>query len=79
MSSKFEELKLSKLVKIFGESVVDPIQEEKEGFAYLALGEINRTDKQVVISYLKNKYGIEKLMAMTLKHMSGTMLMPDRN
>lgn len=79
LSLKFDELKISKLVGIFGESVVNPIQEEEEGLAYLAEGEIDRTDKQKVIAYLKNKYGLEKIMDMTLKHMSGTILMPDRN
>lgn len=78
-SKRFPELAQSSLFKLKELNAVDPTTEEKDGVAYIVEGDIDRNDEEVVLSFLRSKYGIEKIMPMTLQHMSGTILMPEHN
>jgi hypothetical protein len=58
---------------------INPIAEEKSGLAYIADGDIDRNSEEAVLSHLKTKYKANKLMKMTMQHMSGTIMVQDHN
>ncbi len=78
-SKLFTELARSSLSKLKELNAVNPTNEETEGRAYIVEGDLNRNDEALVLSYLRSKYRIERIMTMTLQHISGTMLRPEQN
>jgi len=60
-SERYANFKKSKLVSLFGTSVVDPPAQESDGTAYIADEAIDRRDVNAMIEYLRKKYLLPKL------------------
>ena len=75
-SPRYEELRNSELRHSFEQGVCDPIQQEREGLAFIVDGEVDRNTENEVLEFLKHKYGREKLMFIHMKHYSGTVSVP---
>ena len=60
-SEAYKSIKDNVFVDIFKGKVVDPVQLEKEGKAYLLDSNIDRRDTESLNNYLIKKYGLEKL------------------
>jgi hypothetical protein len=78
LSENYEKFQESFLCTSLHEGICDPYAREKEGVAYIVDGAVDRTDKNSVLSFLRNKYGQDKLMDMTMNHMSATVAVPHR-
>ena len=65
-SPRYLTFKQSEMGGMFGESVVDPIEIEKQGACYTADCEIDRNDENAVLSYLAGKYHRLALMSFNL-------------
>jgi hypothetical protein len=77
LSPRYERIKGSSLTKHFGKSVVDPIELERFGKAFLVDSQVGRGDKDAVLCYLRQKYGSEDLMNLTMEYLSGTLVIPN--
>ena len=74
LSPRYEKIKNSSLIKHFKEgSVIDPIENEKQGQALLVDSDVNRANEQAVLQYLKEKYKTENIAVITMHYLSGTM------
>jgi len=73
-SVKNVEFKKSTLVKLFKDSVCDPIKDESEGYAYIVDSDIDRKNENAVMSYLRDKYSAPKLSKIDMGWQSGSML-----
>jgi hypothetical protein len=78
LSPRYAQLKSSSLPKHFGREVVDPIELERLGMAFLVDNDVDRGDKEAVLRYLRKKYGLEDLMNLTMTYLSGTISIPDQ-
>jgi hypothetical protein len=78
LSPRYAQLKSSTLPKHLGKTVVDPIELESLGKAFLVDDEVDRGDKEAVLRYLRKKYGLEDLMNLTMTYLSGTIVIPDQ-
>ena len=76
LSSRYAELKSSSLPKHLGKAVIDPVELESQGKAYLVDSDVDRDDKEAVLNYLRKKYGVEDMMNLTMTYLSGTMAFP---
>ena len=56
----------------FGNAVVDPIELEKNGDAFLVDGDIDRNDSEAILQYLREKYKSNNMTNITMNFMSGT-------
>jgi hypothetical protein len=73
LSPRYSQMKNSSLLKHFREaSVVDPINLEKEGRAFLVDSDVDRADEEGVLQYLKGKYNSDKIVIDTMHYLSGT-------
>lgn len=74
LSPRYVRMKNSSLIKHFRDSsIIDPIELEKEGKAFLVDSDVDRADEQAVIQYLKEKYKSDKIAVVEMHYMSGTM------
>lgn len=73
-SAKNHEFKNSTLVKLFKDSVCDPIKDESEGYAYIVDSDIDRKNENAVMSYLRDKYNAPKLTKIDMGWHSGSVL-----
>jgi hypothetical protein len=78
LSPRYAPLKASSLPKHLGNAVVDPIELESCGKAFIVDGYVDRTDGDAVLSYLRGKYGIADIMNLTMTYLSGTIALPNR-
>ena len=62
LSVNYPDSKESNFVKAFHPNVLDPLDLEKIGEAYIVEGEINRSDDQAVTRYICEKYGLKKIV-----------------
>lgn len=65
-SPRAEDLKTSSLAKVFSPAIVDPLEDESKGFAYIADFEGNRNDEQATLRNLAEKYERTMLMKMDI-------------
>jgi hypothetical protein len=65
-SPRYEEFKYSEVGRMFGTSVVDPLELERKGKTYLADCEIDRNDENAVLSYAARKYNRPALMTFNM-------------
>jgi hypothetical protein len=77
LSPRFARLKASSLPIHFGGAVVDPIELERHGKAFIVESDVNRADRDAVLSFLRDKYGIADMMNLTMNYLSGTLVVPD--
>jgi len=75
-SEKYEALKSSKLKQRLMPGVLDPLLEEASGVAYIADCDNDRKDKASTLAFLAKKYGRENMTDITMKHVSGEVLVP---
>ena len=75
-SSKCEQIEQSTLCERFDGSIVDPIKLEREGKAYIVLGDTDRRDEIAVLEYLKEKYQSKTLIKTDMSFLSGTVQFP---
>ncbi|MEW8201963.1 MAG: hypothetical protein AB2697_23090 [Candidatus Thiodiazotropha endolucinida] len=71
-SPRYEALSNSELRHSFEKGVCDPLEQEREGIAFIVDGDVDRTNENDVLEFLKQKYERNKLMFIHLKHYSGT-------
>ena len=77
LSPRYAQLKTSSLTQHLGKRVVDPIEIESRGKAFIVDSDVDRTDKEAVLSYLRKKYELEDMMNLTMTYLSGTILLHD--
>jgi hypothetical protein len=77
LSPRYAELKISSLPKHFGKFVVDPLDLERQGRAFIVDSGVDRSDKEAVLNYLRKKYGVDDMMNLTMTYLSGTIAFPD--
>lgn len=65
-SPQVEKFRCSSLAKMFSSAIVDPLELENRGDAYVADCEEDRNDEQSVLRYLAKKYNRPALMRMDL-------------
>lgn len=75
-SPKYQAFKESELLKAFGEGVIDPVELEKKGAAYIVDGNVNRSDKAEVLSFVQKKYGKPRLIDLNFTHYSASVAVP---
>lgn len=68
LSPNYELLKKSKLVQAFTNGVVDPIELEDQGRAYIVSAPINRKNKEEIITYLAEKYHLDRIVPFNWPH-----------
>jgi len=61
-SVNYKELKKSEFLKLFNERVLDPLEQEVNGKAYILDSAIPRDDKNALNEYLCKKYGLKKIV-----------------
>ena len=76
LSPRYEHMKNSSLPKHLGKAVVDPIELEKEGKAYFVDSDVDRSDEEAVLGYLRDKYKSENIRNIPMHFMSGTVSIP---
>jgi hypothetical protein len=77
LSPRYARLKASSLPKHLGTVIVDPVELESQGKVFIVDSDVDRTDKDAVLSYLRSKYGIPDLVNLTMVYLSGTLDVPD--
>lgn len=74
-SPRADRLRASGLVQLFRQegvdAVVDPITEERTGRAFVADGDVPRSDEATVLRHLKRKYGTGHIMTMDMASSAG--------
>ncbi len=75
-SPRYERLRDSLLVSRFKDGVCDPVKIESEGRGYIMDGDVDRSNKEAVLEYLRQKYHQEKLKDMTMNNLSVHMAIP---
>lgn len=73
-SERYSEFLNSSLAACLSGGLVDPRQKEKSGSAYYADGDVDRTDAEVVIAYLRKKYGKPKLIHIPMGYHGASVL-----
>jgi len=76
LSNNYEKFKRSFLCTTLDQGICDPYERERAGVAYIVDGDVDRNCKNAVLRYLRNKYQQEKLMDMTMNHMSVSLAYP---
>ena len=72
LSCRCESLKNTELCARFGTAVRDPINEETAAKAYIVDSQVDSKDEEVVLTYIRKKYGKPKLMNIDLGYVSAT-------
>jgi len=75
-SPNYKSFKNSKLCASFGKAVVDPIEREDKGKAYIADSDISKVNKGAILKHIQDKYGRPKLMDLNFTHYSAAMAIP---
>lgn len=74
LSPRYNKMKGSSIIKHFKKgSIVDPIEIENQGQAFLVDSGINRADEHAVLEYLKQKYKTEKIAVADIHYLSGAL------
>ncbi|EIA1625526.1 hypothetical protein MT303_004832 [Vibrio parahaemolyticus] len=68
LSPNYDVLKQSHLVSVFSQGVLDPIELEEQGRAYIVDAPINRRDKEAVVRYLASKYELDRVVPFNWPH-----------
>ena len=76
LSPRYAQIKNSSLPNHLGKAVVDPIEIEKEGKAFFVDSDVDRSDKEAVLRYLREKYKSDNILIITMNFMSGTIATP---
>jgi len=71
-SPNYAALKNSDVIGAFGEGILDPVELEKEGRAYIADSEVDRSNKADVLSSVQKKYKKSRLIDLNFTHYSAT-------
>jgi hypothetical protein len=66
LSPRYERFRECALRASFGTAIVDPREDERNGEAYVADCELDRTQSTGVLQFLQSKYGVENLMDMDM-------------
>jgi hypothetical protein len=77
LSPRYAQLKVSSLPRHLGDAVVDPLELESRGKAFIVDSNVDRTDKETVLIYLRKKYGLDDMMDLTMNYLSGTIAFHD--
>jgi len=77
LSPRYQNLKQSSLPQHFANDLVDPIELEKAGKAFIVDSDINRSDIDSLLHYLCEKYKIENAKNLPMHFLSGTKTIPD--
>jgi hypothetical protein len=77
LSPGYKEFNKCKLREAFQDAVIDPVDAEINGKAFLVDPEFDRNHGDV-IGYLTEKYNLKKPMKMPMQQLSGTMLLPKK-
>jgi hypothetical protein len=77
LSPRYAQMKSSSLTKYLSEYVVDPIQLEKDGKAFLVDNDVNRDDKGSILRYLREKYESDDIIDIKMNYLSGTIAIPE--
>lgn len=77
LSPRYALLKASSLTKHLGSAVVDPVELESCGKAFIVDSDVDRADRDAVLSYLRGKYGVADIMNLTMTYLSGTIELPN--
>jgi hypothetical protein len=76
LSPRYEQIKGSSLAKLLAKDLIDPIELEKLGQAFVVEGEVDRNNEEEVLLYLKTKYKSQRLEKMEMMSLSGTLRVP---
>jgi hypothetical protein len=76
LAQNYSSLKNSKFASKFVHGLIDPIEEERNGEAFIADGEVDRNNPHAVLSYLQKKYQRNPLMNMDLSLATATIRVP---
>ncbi len=74
LSSRFEALRKSHVLKPFGTAVEDPQSLEAEGIAFVLDAELDRKQEGPLLSYLQHKYATGPLMKFDLGYTNASIL-----
>jgi hypothetical protein len=77
LSPRYGQMKISSLSRYLREAVVDPIELEKNGKAFFVDSEIDRSDKEAILGYLREKYKSDDIVSLTMSYLSGTIKIPN--
>jgi hypothetical protein len=77
LSPRYVRLKASSLPKHMGTAIVDPVDMEKQGKVFIVDSDVDRTDKDAILNYLRSKYGIPDIVNLAMVYLSGTLEIPD--
>lgn len=76
LSPRYEALKQSEVVRLFGAAVEDPIELEREGTAFILDSDLNRKDESPLLAFLQVKYQTAPLMKFDLGYTNASVLIP---
>lgn len=76
LSNRWMNLRDSPFAKKLVTGLVDPVAQEAAGEAMIVDGPVNRRDREAVLSYLRTKYGIQKIMNMDMNMVSAVTAAP---
>lgn len=77
-SPRYSQLKESSLAKTFGEGLVDPVESERLGNAFVVDGAVDRRNSDEVLSFLQGKYETDRLKVMPMEHFEAHTSLPDK-
>jgi len=75
-SPKWQELRDSPFAACLKNGLIDPVAEEREGFAYIVDGDVDRAAEEEVMRYLQGKYGLKQAMSIDMGMTSAAILVP---
>jgi hypothetical protein len=73
LSAHYENLKGTSLIKHFDSALIDPYDFDLQGKAFLVEGDVDRSNKEAVLQYLREKYKSENFVELSMNYLSGTM------
>jgi hypothetical protein len=76
LSPRFQALRKSAVLRLFGNAVEDPDALEAEGTAYILDAALDRKDEGQLLAYLQQKYATGPLMTFDLGYTSASILVP---
>ena len=76
-SPRYIDIKQSSLAKDFGPGLYDPMDYVEKGQVFIVDAPIDRSNRELVIKYWKEKHRIRKLTVMTMIHLSVQSLILD--
>lgn len=75
-SPRYDALRQSSMAQTLGTAVIDPPELERSGDVWIVDSDVDRSNKTVVIDYLRDKYSLGHLvMDMDMKHASAQVLL----